>query len=195
MRFFSESGSEELAQWVRKARAGDRRAWDSLVDRFQNLVYSIARREGLDTNDAADVFQSTFLALYRSLDRIEEPATLPKWLAVTAARESLRIKRFESRYVHESPDGPGLADTLVDTDSSPDDLAVNAVEGDLLRTLLQHLGGRCEQLLAALYFDDKSYEEVVADLGIPMGAIGPTRARCLEKLRKMYQKEGGLSHE
>lgn len=184
-------GDEEgdVAHWLDRAKRGDARAWDRLVDRFQNLVYSVARRNRLDANDASDVFQSTFLALYRNLDRVENPATLGKWLAVTAARESIRLKRQQSRVVHEDRDGPGLDEILADEDTAVDSQAFEAVEAEYWRSAVTRLGGRCEQLLSALYFDDKSYDEIVADLGIPIGAIGPTRARCLEKLRKVYQSE------
>lgn len=185
--FGDEEG--EVAHWLDRAKRGDARAWDRLVDRFQNLVYSVARRNRLDANDASDVFQATFLALYRNLDRIEQAATLGKWLAVTAARESIRLKRQQSRVVHEDGDGPGLDEILADEDASVEVQAVAGIEAEYWRRAVISLGGRCEQLLSALYFDDKSYEEIVSELGIPIGAIGPTRARCLEKLRKVYQNE------
>lgn len=149
----------------------------------------MATRNRLDANDAADVFQTTFLALYRNLDRIESAAALGKWLAVTAARESIRLKRQQSRVVHEDGDGPGLDEILADEDASVEAQAVDGIEAEYWRKAVISLGGRCEQLLSALYFDDKSYEEIVAELGMPIGAIGPTRARCLEKLRKVYQNE------
>lgn len=188
MRLFSESDDAQIRLWVERAQKGDRRAWDSLVDRFQNLVLSTALRTGIDRNDAGDVFQTTFLALYKNLDRIDKPETLPKWLAVTASREALRVKRSSSRYVQESEEMP-LSEILADEDASAESQATDAVEADYWRKAVVKLGGRCQELLTALYFEDKSYEDVLAEIGIPIGAIGPTRARCLEKLKKMYQME------
>lgn len=189
MKIFDNRGPEEIRRWFERARKGDARSWDALVDQFQNLVYSIARRNGLDANDASDVFQVTFLALYRNLDRVDNPDTLAKWLAVTAAREALKLKRMSARYVHEQEDGPALEETLADEEDSAERQAVDATEAEYWRAAVKRLGGKCEQLLAALYFDESSYDDITASLGIPMGAIGPTRARCLEKLKKMYQTE------
>ncbi|MFI5385098.1 MAG: RNA polymerase sigma factor, partial [Fimbriimonadales bacterium] len=78
---------------VRRCLKRDHEAWSRLIGRFQGLVYSIPKRYGLSEEDASDVFQTTFQALLRNLDRIEDAKVLPKWLAVTASRESLRLKR------------------------------------------------------------------------------------------------------
>lgn len=189
MRFFSERGSDDLPKLVERARRGNSDAWAQLVDRFQNLVYSVARRTGLGSDDAGDVFQATFLALYRNLDRIEQPETLPKWLSVTAAREALKLKRNASRFVDDAAVLDRLDDVLADEEASAEALAIEAEDADYWRRALVELGGRCERLLTALYLDEKSYDEITSSLEIPMGAIGPTRARCLEKLRKLYQRD------
>src|SRR4051812_22415324 len=102
----------ELDGLLRRCIKGDTSAWGALVDQFQNLVYSIARRYGLNRDDASDVFQVTFQALYRNLDRIEDARTLPKWLSVTASRESLRVKRIGGRATLIEDSGVDL-DTLV----------------------------------------------------------------------------------
>ena len=189
MRLFSERGSDDLPKLVDRARRGDSHAWAQLVDRFQNLVYSIARRTGLNSDDAGDVFQATFLALYKNLDRIEQPETLPKWISVTAARESLKLKRNSARYVDDPALMDRLDDVLADEEASAETLAIDAEDADYWRKALVELGGRCEQLLSALYLEERSYEEITDTLGMPTGAIGPTRSRCLEKLRKLYQRD------
>jgi RNA polymerase sigma factor (sigma-70 family) len=191
VRSFFESGSDDVALWLDRAQRGDARAWGQIVDRFQNLVYSVARRTGLNSDDAGDVFQATFLALYRSLDRIERPEALPKWLSVAAARESLRVKRVSAKYADENELAVPLDQLVADEDASAEELALIAEDADFWRRSVELLGGRCEQLLGALYFEELSYEDIVDQLGIPMGAIGPTRTRCLEKLRKVYQTSRG----
>lgn len=191
MRIFFDSGSDDLSLWLERAQRGDHRAWGQIVDRFQNLVYSVARRTGLNGDDAGDVFQATFLALYRNLDRIERAEALPKWLSVAAARESLRVKRASDRYTDEHELAVPLDQLIADEEASAEAQALVAVDADFWRRSVELLGGRCEQLLSALYFDELSYEVIVEKLGIPMGAIGPTRARCLEKLRKVYQTTRG----
>ncbi len=195
LNFFSGDERAQLEQLVARCRKGDSRAWDQVIERFKRLVYSIARRSGLSEDDAGDVFQSTFVALYRHLDRIESAATLPKWISTTASRESIRISRQNAR---TQPHDATLEEVVASEDEAVDAIAIDAVQAEDWRNAIQKLGGRCAQLLGALYFDDKTYDVIVAELGIPMGAIGPTRARCLDKLRKVYQaqhKETLYHHE
>lgn len=179
-----------LVKLLQRVRSGDQRAWNELVESFQRLVYSIPRRMGLSEEDSADVFQTTFLALYRNLDRIEDPRTLPKWLSVTASRESLRVKRISSRTTTLSDDAPSLDEILVSEEASAESNAIAATQNEQVNKALDGLQERCRELLRMLYSeDDISYEDISSQLGIPIGSIGPTRARCLEKLRKNL--EGG----
>jgi RNA polymerase sigma factor (sigma-70 family) len=182
---------DDLDHLVRRCLKKDSRAWSELVDRFQNLVYSVPRRYGLNEEDAADVFQNTFQALLRNLDRIESARTIPKWLAVTASRESLRIKRISAKSMGAEDRGLDL-DTVVDYEErSAEENAIHAERSDLLRRHTQSLNDRCRDLLTMLYLEDEpSYQEISEKLNMPVGAIGPTRARCLEKLRKSLEGEG-----
>jgi RNA polymerase sigma factor (sigma-70 family) len=170
-------------------RDGD--AWAKIVDRFQNLVYSVARRYGHNDDDAADVFQATFQALLRNVDRIETAQTLPRWLAVTASRESLRIARISGKTVSAEDRGIDL-DTIVEREeASAEENAVLAERADVVRLATERLEGRCRELLKLLYLqDDPPYAEISERLSIPIGAIGPTRARCLGKLRKLVEEAG-----
>lgn len=182
-------GTDNLEGLLKRCVNRDQEAWSRLVDQFQNLVYSIPRRYGLNEDDASDVFQTTFQALLRHLDRIEDARTLPKWLAVTAARESLRVKRIASRAVSAEDRGLDL-DALVERDElAADENAVQAERAEIVRRLTNELQERCRDLLTLLYLhDDPSYQEISEKLGIPIGAIGPTRARCLDKLRKKLEQ-------
>lgn len=184
----------DLSGLLARCRKGDARAWGELVDRFQGYVYSIPRRMGLGEEDCADVFQATFVALHRSLDRIEAAAALPKWIGVTASREAIRLRRLRTREPvseNEGTDDRGLDEILADEDKSAEALAVEACDARILRLAVNRLNERCSKLLAALYLeDDPAYQEISERLGIPIGAIGPTRARCLEKLRKTLEEEG-----
>jgi RNA polymerase sigma factor (sigma-70 family) len=142
----------------------------------------------LSDDDAGDVFQATFQALYRNLDRIEAAKTLPKWVAVTASRESLRVKRIASKSVAAEDRGIDL-ETLVDLEEqSAESNAIEAERADIVRRMTQELQERCRDLLTMLYLeDDPSYQDISDKLKMPIGAIGPTRARCLEKLRKKME--------
>jgi RNA polymerase sigma factor (sigma-70 family) len=188
-----KSGDRELADLLARCRKGDGRAWSALVDRFQTFVYSVPRRMGLNEDDAADVFQNTFVALHRSLDRLEAAEALPKWLAVTAARESLRTRRIRTRapVVASEESERSLEEVVASAEASAEEEAVRACDARTVREAILRLQERCAKLLTALYLDlETSYQEISERLGIPVGAIGPTRARCLEKLRRDLEKRG-----
>jgi RNA polymerase sigma factor (sigma-70 family) len=170
-------GLEEL---VRAAADGDQAAWDAIVDRFQGLVWATARAHRLSRDDAADVAQTTWLRLVESLDRIREPERLGAWLVTTARRECLRHIRLHLREL------PGDdTDVFEAPDDDAPELALLTQERDAgLWRAFTRLSERCQTLLRLLVSQDEpSYEAISAALDMPIGAIGPTRMRCLEKLR------------
>jgi RNA polymerase sigma factor (sigma-70 family) len=177
----------ELERLLQRARGGDSDAWGKLVARLQNLVYSVPRRYRLDEDDAGDVFMTSFQALHRNLDRIESGRALPRWLATTAARESLRLVRLKVRTKTEVT----LEDLVVQEEATAEAEAIKSDDAFRVQANLASMAARCRDLLSALYGDDEApYAEIAERLGVPIGAIGPTRARCLEKLRKMMEAEG-----
>jgi RNA polymerase sigma factor (sigma-70 family) len=167
---------------VTRARDGDKRAWDELVERYSPLVWSICRRYRLDRVDAEDVGQSVWLGLVEQLPKLREPAALPGWIATTTRRECLRLlrraRRGEPIEVTE--------DTLVDDRSIPVDQEILAHERDAaLRQAFAELPPRCRLLLSLLMQDPAvPYTEIGTRLSMPVGSIGPNRARCLDRLRQ-----------
>jgi RNA polymerase sigma factor (sigma-70 family) len=168
---------------VTRARNGDQQAWEALVDRYAPLVWSICRRHRLDHADACDVGQNVWLHLVDQLGSIRDPAALPGWLATTTRRECGRALRATRR-----PHAAGQADT----ENIPGRQA-HAAEHQLLvaerhaalREAFTCLPPTCQQLLALLISDPPvPYAQISAQLGIPAGSIGPTRRRCLDKLRR-----------
>jgi RNA polymerase sigma factor (sigma-70 family) len=180
------------ATLVARCRAGDGAAWAALVERYQRLVYAIVRRAGLDEHTAADVFQTVFSRLLQHLARITEPHRLQAWIVTTAKREALLLLRNSKRTVSmaRSDDGDGDAPDWDLADDSP--IAEDALEHlqqlNQLRGALDRLDARCRDLLLMLFRDEDdtlSYEEVASRLGTTVGSIGPTRSRCLDKLRRL----------
>lgn len=144
---------------------------------------------GLNEDDSADVFQQVFLAMYQHMDRIVDGGSLPRWLAVTASREAAHLLRARSK---APTSGAETLELLVASEEATAEAeALRAEQAEQLWRGVERLGGRCTPLLKMLFAaGEPSYEELSKSLGIPIGAIGPTRARCLEKLRKLLEKEG-----
>lgn len=171
---------------VRKCKAGDSASWNQLVDHFQGLVWSAINRIGLRHEDAEDTFQRVFLILYKNLDRIESAPALPKWLATTAAREAIRLHRKNrEKNAIALEEFDTYDQILASEDASIEETTIASLETHFVRSVMQRLPGKCPKLLTLLYSDqDSSYEDIKKQLGIPIGSIGPTRARCIERLRQ-----------
>ena len=174
---------ESDAVLVEAARAGNSQAWDALVARFLNRVWAVARAHRLSAADAEDVVQVTWLRLVTHLDTIREPDRVGAWLATTARHECLRVLRKSGRQVLV-----GDEDRLEPTDVAPApvDARVLVTERDAaLWHAVSTLSPKCQRLLRTLMADpEPTYEEVSSALDMPIGSIGPTRARCLKHLRE-----------
>ncbi len=178
-----------LDQLIRAAAAGDQAAWNELVERFQGLVWATARSFRLSRADAADVAQTTWLRLVENLDRIRDPERLGAWLATTARREALRHLRLQGREL--STDESDVFESPAD---DPLEVALLTEERDTaLWRAFSQLSERCQTLLRLLVSEDEpSYEAISSALDMPIGAIGPTRMRCLDKLRAFVGADPAL---
>jgi RNA polymerase sigma factor (sigma-70 family) len=177
-----------VGELLKHAAGGSQDAWDELVNRYVTLLWSIGRAHRLDTADAADAVQNTWLRLLEHLDRIEEPERLAGWLATTMRRECLRILRHTGR---ERPHPPGVAIFSTVDPSEPVDAAMIRAERDVqLWLAFDQMPERCRRLLRVLMTcPPPSYEAVAALLEIPIGSIGPTRQRCLKNLRTLLEEQ------
>jgi RNA polymerase sigma factor (sigma-70 family) len=172
------------------AREGDETAWNKLVDEFGSLVWSIARAHRLGSSDAADVSQTTWLRLAEHLSRIREPERVGGWLAATARHECLRLLRRSQR---ELPLGDDLPEPTGPGVPMPAARLIRDERAAAIWNAFAQLPDRCQSLLRVLMADNpRSYEEVSESLEMPIGSIGPTRARCLERLRRLAAR-GGIS--
>jgi len=174
--------ADRVAECLRQAAGGDAAAWDALVEQFGALVWSVARAHRLSAADAADVSQTTWLRLVEHLDAITQPERLGAWLATTARRECLAVIRRRSRQIPVEESGD-LAEGSLD-EPPPDGPLLEAEEHSILAIAFGRLAERCQRLLRLLMIDPPpQYSDVAAALEIPIGSIGPTRARCLERLK------------
>lgn len=177
-------GAEGRDELLERCRRGDAGAWNEVVDRYAKLVHSIPRRYGLPDPDCDDVVQTTFVALVTALGRGEIIGRVVPWLATVAHRESWRIGRNRSRAL-DLADFESLAE--------PNAAALQGSEDEQsVREALAKLGDSCRELLTALFSvsGEPHYPTIAAQLGMPVGSIGPTRARCLEKLATILADSG-----
>ncbi|HHC09073.1 MAG TPA: sigma-70 family RNA polymerase sigma factor [Actinobacteria bacterium] len=166
------------------AREGDRGAWEALVERHVRLVWSVVRGFRLDEATSADVAQTVWLRLVEHLHRIDDPERLPGWLATTARNEALRALRGRRREVPTEL----VADHPAVGDDEPGAELLAAEERRRLREAFAALPERCRELLRLLTLDPPlDYRSIAEILGRPVGSLGPTRARCLERLRRLLE--------
>ncbi|WP_433528814.1 RNA polymerase sigma factor [Micromonospora sp. CA-263727] len=171
---------------VSAAAGGDESAWAELVRRYTPLVYSVIRAHDLGGADAADVNQTVWLRLVEHLDQVRRPEALAAWLASTTRRECYRMSRLGRRTRPVDPSDSSLDayhGTWADA-AAPDEELLRAERRQALREGFAQLPPRCQELLALLTADPPlSYREAADRLGVPVGSIGPTQARCLRRLR------------
>ena len=181
------------ATLVRACREGRAVAWRVLVARYQRLVFAIATRAGLDHGRAADVFQGVFERLHANLARIDNPERLSAWITTTAKREALRQRARVQREVSlEASEEGGLE--LASDDPLPDAELQRLQSLNELRQGMDRLDDRCRRLLTAVFQDpddQPAYRSIAERLGMPVGSLGPTRARCLDKLRRLMTGSDG----
>jgi len=169
-------------------RRGDERAWETLIARHERLVFSIARRQGLSAADAADVMQKVFIILLQSIDRLPDDVNLGGWLTTVTRRHTWRARTRLGREL------PGEKEDIAESTILLGHRASDPIDRwETLQTMheaLNRLGERCRQLLLSLYFDpmEPSYADVAGRLKMPVGSIGPTRARCLTKLKALLEE-------
>ena len=187
------SATSEDSALIAACKQGDALAWDALFAKYKRLVYAIPLRYRLSVEDAADITQITFTLLMQNLDNLDnlgDIVNVPAWLTVVAKRHTWRLFKRERREANDLHLDEDDLDTIVTelgklgVDESDRWLVSHWIDQSL-----EKLNQRCRDMLLALYFDlqEPSYAEIAEKFGIPTGSIGPTRARCLEHLKRLLQ--------
>ena len=178
----------DIGELLARAARRDPRAWEEIVRRYSGLVWARVRSLRLQEADAVDAVQLTWLRLAENCDRIEHPDRLGGWLTTTAYRECLRILR-PTRQTAQPVDG--LAGTLPDPAAGPERTVLDAETAEEVRAVVAELPARSRTLIQAMFADEtRSYAEISRRTGIPVGSLGPTRARALHQLRRMLAERG-----
>jgi RNA polymerase sigma factor (sigma-70 family) len=187
-------GSRSDRELIAGCLNGDEHAWAGLIARYKRLIYSIPFKYRLSADDAADIFQTVCTILLENLHTLKDQSKISAWLTTTTARECwklLRERRNEATYrnpgsLEKPPSNP------IDPSAPPEELLCELEEQHLVRRALQMLDERCQQLLHYIFYerDTVSYHDIAKALHMPESSIGPTRGRCLAKLKKILTKLG-----
>ena len=176
-------------QLVKQCLLGSEEAWSALIEKYKALIYSIPIKYGLQSHDAADVFQATCVELLARLPELREPRALPKWLIQVAHHQCCNWRKQSQRTVSNDaqpdlpePETPAIAETMMQ----------QAQEEQMLREAMATLTPKCRKLINLLFFETPSrpYAEVARELGLAVGSIGFTRQKCVERLRRKLDDMG-----
>ncbi len=180
-----------VAARLERARNGEIGALSDVVRELNPLLWHVARGEGLTAEEAADVVQTTWLELLRRLHEIRSPHALTSWLATATRREAWRVRELSRR---QAPDGAAQLESALDQGPGPADRLLADERDRVLWQHFQRLPERCRRLLRIVaQVGRPDYSAVAEALGMPVGSIGPTRGRCLAKLREMLLADPGWS--
>ncbi len=188
-RDWAQASDQEL---IRGCREGDNEAWQQVIDRYQRLVQLIPFRYGVTDAEAADIAQRTFIILLESLDQLKEEGSLGGWLATVSRRQTWRYLAGSKReWANLSMDDELVAESAAALGLEATDRISQWEVSAWLQHGLDQVNEKCRELLYLLYFDntEPSYTDIGQKLRIPVGSIGPTRARCLESLLRFLGKD------
>src|SRR5262245_28835557 len=168
---------------------GDAFAWEALILRYRRLIYSVPVRFGFEEADSADVFQAVCLKLLEHLHEIKDDRKISGWLATTTTRQCLHVKSLKNR---ETASEDSKLEEALTPGNDLEEIRILTEEQQAVREAVEELAPRCRVLIAMLYFDSRSpsYDDIGKSMEMPVASIGPTRARCLEKLRTILRRRG-----
>jgi RNA polymerase sigma factor (sigma-70 family) len=196
----TDSPTHADADLIVRCLEQDAAAWETLLWRYQRLVASITYKYGLTPEDSADVLQSVFMTLYQQLDTLRAQDKLSSWIITIAVRECWKLRHrgksvLSSSISLDDPDNHETAQQLTDEQPLPDTILLELERQHTLRRAVTDLAEPCRTLLTELFYRDEPqpYAELSLQLAMPVASIGPTRARCLNKLKSVLEQKKKFS--
>ena len=173
---------------VEECLRGNETAWAALIDKYKNLIFSIAVRRGFSRDDATDIFQTVAAQLLSELTRIRKPEALAAWLIQVTSN---KCTQCQTRQIREVPDEAAVLAVSLENETA-ESLILEAEREQTLRNAVQHATPQCRQLIKLLFFENPplTYQDVAAGLGIATGSIGFVRRKCLDRLRRYLAQAG-----
>jgi len=183
-------GRRNDRELVAACLSGDEQAWSELIDRYNRLIFSIPLKQGLNRDEAADIFQAVCLDLVAELPRLRDPQALPAWLIQTTLHKVSKWRRRNDRYVPD--EGTHTENAPAPEADMPDALIREVQQSQALRDAVAALSDRCQRMVQMLFFETpaRPYKDVASALGVATGSIGFLRSRCLDRLRSALEGIG-----
>ena len=183
-------GRRNDRELVAACLSGDEQAWSELIDRYNRLIFSIPLKQGLNRDEAADIFQAVCLDLVAELPRLRDPQALPAWLIQTTLHKVSKWRRRNDRYVPD--EGTHTENVPAPEADMPDALIREVQQSQALRDAVAALSDRCQRMVQMLFFETpaRPYKDVASALGVATGSIGFLRSRCLDRLRSALEGIG-----
>jgi RNA polymerase sigma factor (sigma-70 family) len=185
----------QSAEWtnsrlVQECLRGNEDAWNMLVDRYKNLIYSIPLRYGLPPQDAADIFQAVCLDLFNEMARLRDAEALQAWIVRVTNHKCYHWKR-QNHPVNGDLDEHGIDGISADSPAATE-LMAELEREQMVRESIEKLPPRCREMISLLFFEHppQPYNEVAEKLGLARGSIGFIRGRCLKRLKRILQEKG-----
>jgi len=175
---------------VRACRKGDPQAWDALIEKYKNLIFSVPIKFGLSRDEAGDVFQAVCVEVLAKLEQLREPKALPKWLMQISYRQCLRWKQDRLDLLGSTRE---LEEQMEpSSEELPEAFFIQLQREQNVRDAMAALPERCREMVRMLFFEDppRPYEEIAKQLQLATGSIGFIRGRCLKKLRQLLHERG-----
>ena len=185
-----QQGSRTDRDLVASCLSGDEQAWCDLIDRYNRLIFSIPLKQGLNRDEAADIFQAVCLDLVAELPRLRDPQALPAWLIQATLHKVSKWRRRNDRYVPDEA-GHAVREAAPDADM-PDAVLREVQQTQALRDAVAALSDRCQRMVQMLFFETpaRPYKDVASELGVATGSIGFLRGHCLDRLRSALEEIG-----
>ena len=178
---------------VRACLAGDSEAWEALIGRYQRLIYSIPIRAGFSPVDAADIFQSVCVKLLEKLSTLRKQEKISSWLMTITTRECWRVverrRRETEPRIYDDDYEQDIASRLASEEPLADQQRIDFERQQRVRDAVEVLPERCRLLITLLFYskDEQSYADIARQIKVPVNSVGPTRARCLQKLKRILE--------
>jgi RNA polymerase sigma factor (sigma-70 family) len=178
---------------VEACLGGDSQAWEALILRYQRLIYSIPVRAGFSPVDSADIFQSVCLKLFEKLSTLRNHQKISSWLMTTTTRQCWRVvekRRRETKpSIYDEDYEQDIVNRLASEEPLADQRRMVLERQQVVREAVEQLSERCRRLITLLFYskEEPSYSDIARQIKVPLNSIGPTRARCLQKLKRILE--------